>query len=724
MKHLINLVMIILVLFAAVLGNDLGKKLTIKEIFNSHAFDEESIEDIHWTNDGNGIVYRRVTGASLHTDFLYFDIKTGVKSIFLSGQEIRDENNEIFVPWNVIWSPNEKYLLFTDKLPARSTKSGGDFFLFNIKEKKSTNLAKASANQFNVQFSPDSKKIAYVRFNNLYLLDLNSKKETQLTFDGAIHILNGHFDWVYEEEFDIIEGWNWSPDGKYIAYWQIDESKVPEFEIPLFNTLYPKFTKLRYPKAGQNNSKVKVGAVNIETGKNTWFQFEENKDFYIPRIQWLSDSKNLAILKLNRLQNNIQIYSANVTNGEMNKIYEESDERWLEINDDWQILKDTNQYVWTSEKSGFRHIYLNNLNDNKNKQLTFGDWEVREVASVDEEGGFVYFTATKESPVENHIYRVDFAGSKIKQISERSGWHEPVFSPDNKYFLDNYSNLTTPTKTILYKNNGTRKSVLVENELEISDLYNLGIPEFIDVHTENKQELNGWMLKPPDFNSDHKYPLLIYTYGGPGSQSIKDKWGRVSLWLHSLAQNGYVIACADNRGTEGRGAEFKKSVYKKLGQIDVEDQIAAAKYFASLDFIDENRIGMYGWSYGGYMAAMCLLQGNDVFKVAVSVAPVTDWRFYDSIYTECFMQTPKLNPQGYEMGSVMNYVNRLEGKLLLIHGMTDDNVHFQNSVELTDELIRQNKQFDTMFYPGYKHSITAKKEHVYTKINNFILNNL
>jgi len=700
------------------------KQLTIKDIYNSAELRDESLQDIHWKEDGRYLIYRKYTKFGILPDIYQFDLKTKEESVFISGKDIIDpEGNSIFYPWNVIYSPNGKYLLFTDKLPARKTKSGGNFHLYNIKTKKLSRLTKINDNQLNVHFSHDSEKIAFVRNNNLFLMNLQSKKEKQLTFDGTELILNGHFDWVYEEEFDIIEGWQWSPDGKYIAFWQIDEREVPEFKIPLYDKLYPEFITIRYPKAGQTNSKVRIGIVHIENGNNIWFQFNDY-DFYVPRIQWLPDSKQLAIVNLNRLQNHIEIYLGDIDTGKIKKVFDEQNDYWLEIRDDLKFLKNSSQFVWTSENSGFRHIYLNDYETGNNKQITKGDWQIRDVKAVDELNAKIYFTATKSSELENHLYRIDFDGNNLSQLSKEKGWHNVTFSPDSKYYLDKYSNANIPTKSIIFESGGNYISTLAENEMAVLKEFDFSEPEFFKIPLNEKEQLNGWILKPRDFDPKKEYPLLICSYGGPGSQKVKNEWGSVPYWCRLLSQNDVIIACVDNRGTEGRGADFKKYVYKKLGHLDVQDQIDAARYLGSLEYIDENKIGMYGWSYGGYMSLMCLLQGNDVFKLAVSVAPVTDWRYYDSIYTECFMQTPELNPQGYELGSVMNYVELLKGKLLLIHGMADDNVHFQNSAELTKELIRQNKQFDMMFYPGYKHSITGKKEHVFKKITDYILENL
>lgn len=695
-------------------------KITLTDIFNSSKFYGEEIQDFHWKKDGSGIIYREMNNYGLNSDFLNYDIHNDQKNVYLESTDFLIPDG--FSDRNAVWSSDEKYILFTGILPSRDVKAGGNFFLYNIAKNTFRPVYNDKSLKMLGQFSPDSKYLGYVKDNNIFVADINELQEKQITFDGSNHIFNGHFDWVYEEEFDVIEGWKWSTDSKYIAYWQIDERKVPELEIPGFSGLYPKSTKQRYPKAGQKNSEIRIGTVNVESGEIQYFQFEE-KDIYIPRIQWVPDGKNLAIVKLNRLQNHVELYLADILTGDLKKVFEETDNSWIEVRNDLIFLKLTNQFIWTSEKSGFRHIYLQNYQTRAGKQVTSGQWQIREIAGVDEPNEMIYFTCTKESEIENHLYRIDFNGNNLIKISQKKGWHDVVMSPDCKYYLDKFSDVDTPTRSILFDNNGNQITTLLENEISAIKDYNFGSPDFFKIPVD-EVELNGWILKPNDFDAEKEYPLLIYTYGGPGSQKVKNEWRTVSSWFRFLVQNGIIVACVDNRGADGRGAEFKKYVYKKLGQLDVADQIKAAEYLAQLNYVDSERIGMYGWSYGGYMAAMCLLQGNEVFKLAVSVAPVTDWRYYDTIYTEAFMQTPELNKEGYKLGSVMHYADLLKGKLLLIHGMADNNVHFQNSAELVKALVGFDKQFDCMFYPGSKHSIFGKRDHVFTKITNFILENL
>ncbi|MFQ5640256.1 MAG: DPP IV N-terminal domain-containing protein, partial [bacterium] len=530
---------------------------------------------------------------------------------------------------------------------------------------------------------------------------------------------------VYEEEFGVIEGWHWSPDGKYIAYWQLDENRVPEFSISHFDSLHLNWNHMRYPKAGDANSIVKIGVVNIETGNNVWMDIGEEDDIYIPRLKWLPDSRALAMLRLNRLQNHVEILLGDPHTGQTKIVFEESDERYLDlVSGDWTFLKKKNQFVWLSERDGFKHIYLFDLNGKLVRQLTKGRWDVRSVSAVDESGQVIYFTAAKKSPLENHLYRVKFNGKGLTRLTQSPGWHRVNFSPTYDTYIDFFSQANVPAKVGLFTRDGKLIDMLVENEIEALKQVAISAPEFFSFETSDRVSLNAWMIKPLDFDRNATYPLLMYVYGGPGSQTVRNSWGGSRfLWHQMLAQKGYIVASVDNRGTGARGAEFKKMTYKNLGHWEVNDQIEAAKYFGSLPYIDKERIGIWGWSYGGYMASLSLFKGNDVFKAAIAGAPVTHWKFYDTIYTERYMQTPQLNHQGYEISAPLNHAKKLKGNLLVIHGTSDDNVHFQNSVSLVGELIKHNKQFQTMFYPGEYHGV-RRRVHLYTMMTNFVLEKL
>jgi len=730
MRIRIQVFFITLILCAQVLAQNGKQNLTTAEIFNTSKFRDETLNGIHWSQTSDGFYYYKVdTGAGV-TNFLKYDLKAGTQKVVTSVDIIlRNEPDELKKYEHHLWSPDERQILFTGALPSRREKTGGAFSLFDLKTNHLRDLTSTDKNQVNVQFSPDGKSIAFVRDNNLTAVDLGSGQEKQLTFDGQQHVLNGQFDWVYEEEFSIIEAWQWSPDGAYIAYWQSDERRVPEFDIALYDSLHLNWNRMRYPKPGDPNSIVKIGVVNVSSGKNVWMDLGADDNIYIPRILWLPKGDWLSIQRMNRLQNKNELLLGDINSGKTSVLLTETDDRWVEVHDNLIFLSAADHFLWTSERDGYNHIYLYSLDGRLIRQLTKGPWDVSEITAVDEYNEIVYFMASEHSPLENHLYSIGLNGKNMKRITQIPGWHTVQFAPDYRHFIDTYSQINTPPKIGLFTARGELKNMIVENkQLALND-YSLSRYEFFTFTASDGIQLNGYMLKPPDFDANKKYPVLTYSYGGPGSQTVQNQWdGRRSLWFQMLAENGYIIVSVDNRGTGARGAAFKKATYKNMGNLEVKDQIEAAKYLGSLSYIDKNRIGMFGWSYGGFMAALCLFKGNDVFKAAISVAPVSHWKFYDSIYTERYMQTPQLNSQGYNSTGPLHFVKDLKGSLLLIHGTADDNVHFQNSVTLVNELIKQNKQFQTMFYPGRYHGIRegAKntQDHIYTLMTNFILEKL
>jgi dipeptidyl-peptidase-4 len=706
------------------------KNFTTADIFSSSKFRDEALSGAHWSKNGDGIYHYKVDSAAGVTNFFKYNVANGDQKVVATVTAIlRNHPREIKKFEHHIWSPDERRILFTGTLPARRPKTGGNFSIFDLETKQLRALTSNNNAQASVQFSPDGKSIAFVRDNNLMLMELESGEERQLTSDGQPHLLNGLFDWVYEEEFSIIEAWQWSPDGAYIAYWQTDERPLPRFDIALYDSLHLNWNRMRYPKAGDPNSTVKIGVVDIKSGKTVWMDIGANEDMYVPRIEWFPAGNRLAIQRLNRLQNKNELLIGDAITGKTKVILTETDDKWVEVHDNLFFLSKSDQFLWTSERDGYNHIYLYNLHGKLIRQLTKGQWDVAEINAVDETSRLVYFLASEATPLENHLYAVDLNGQNFKRITKHPGWHRIDFSPNYKHYIDTYSQIDSPPQIGLFANNGDLKRMLVENKQDALNEYRLSRYEFFSFTTSDSVQLNGYILKPPDFDAGTQYPVLMYVYGGPGSQTVQNQWeGRRGLWFQMLAQNGYIVASVDNRGTGARGAAFKKVTYKNLGEWEAHDQIEAAKYLGSLPYVDQSRIGIFGWSYGGFMAALCMFKGNDVFKAGISVAPVTHWKFYDSIYTERYMQTPQLNPEGYRKTAPINFAQNLKGNLLLVHGTADDNVHFQNSVELVNELIKHNKQFETMFYPGRYHGIREgarnTQEHIYTLMTKFLFDEL
>ncbi|MFA6978377.1 MAG: S9 family peptidase [Ignavibacteriaceae bacterium] len=702
------------------------KELTVELIQTNKDFFGKNLSGVQWFSGGEKFSFLKRDPAAKATAIYEHDCKTGEEKILVPGNDLKlKPEDQPFSIQNYEWLPNEKYILFTGTLPARSLKTGGAFYIYEIAQKKFFELASSEKKQENARFSPDGEKLAFVRDNNVFVVDIQSQKETQITFDGSETLLNGNFDWVYEEEFSIINGIEWSPDSKRIAFWQLDQSQVPEMHIAKWDSLYLNFLDMRYPKAGTRGSFVKIGIADIATAKTVWVDLGEETDIYIPRLKFTTDANLLAVQRLNRLQNKLDILFADVVTGKTKTVFAQSDSCWIDINDNLQFLKDKKHFIWTSAKDGFEHIYLFDYNGNQIKQLTSGNFEVDKILGVDETNKEIYFTSNERSTVNSDLYSVNYESSKRNRITETKGSHTIDLSPNQKYFIDRYSNANLLGSVYLYKTNGDKIRDLVVSDMSVFKDYNLSPVEFFRFKTTDGVELDASIIKPANFDPSKKYPVLVNNYSGPGSKIVTDAWGR-DLWFQMLSQKGYIIFAVDNRGTSGRGESFKKIVYKNLGYWEVNDQIEGAKYLASLPYVDASRIGIWGWSYGGYASALTLAKAPDYFKAAIAVAPVTDWRFYDNIYTERYMSTPQLNPKGYETSSVMTYADQLKGKLLLIHGTADDNVHFENSVALVTKLVAENKPFQTMYYPEKNHGIGGGKTrlHLYQLMTEFLLNNL
>ncbi|MBF7092286.1 S9 family peptidase [Flavobacterium sp. ALJ2] len=604
-----------------------------------------------------------------------------------------------------------------------------DYYLYNIDTKELTKLF-----DFQVQeptFSPDGQKIAYAKENNLYVYDLASKKSTQITADGKKNsIINGITDWVYEEEFAFVRAFDWSKDSKKLAYIRFDESMVPEFSMSIFKTdLYPTIETFKYPKAGEKNAVVSLHIYDAAANDTKEVKLGNYNDFYIARIKWTNDTNTLSAQVLNRHQNNLDLLFVDGASGASKVVLNEKDKAYIDVTDNLTFLKD-NSFIWTSEKDGFNHIYLYDKTGKLKNQVTKGNWEVTSYYGFDEKTKTVFYQSTENGSINRDIYRIALDGKNKVRLSKNVGTSKATFSPNFQYYINTFSSASQPTTfTLNEAKAGKELQVIENNEALASSLkaYNLATKEFLVLKTAKGNELNAWILKPKDFDPAKKYPVFMFQYSGPGSQQVANQWNNSNdYWFEMLTQQGYIVACVDGRGTGFKGAEFKKVTQLQLGKYEVEDQIDAAKVIGNYSYVDASRIGIFGWSYGGFMASNCIFQGNDVFKMAIAVAPVTNWRFYDSVYTERYMQTPQENASGYDNNSPINHVDKLKGKFLLIHGSADDNVHVQNTMQMMEALIQANKQFDSQIYPDKDHGIYGGKTRVqlYTKMTNFIKENL
>jgi len=704
------------------------KQLTVHDIYGTALFLGKSLRGIHWMKSGDRFSFLKADTTTKLTNIWLYDARSGNEKMIVDAKNLLlKDGKKPFRIINYDWSPSEQQILFTETLPARGLKSGGNFYLYDLRTKEFRQLTNTKEPQSIIQFSPDGNYISFVRSNNLFILDLKTGTETQLTHDGSDVIINGKFDWVYEEEFGIINGYEWSPDSKRIAFWRLDVSHEPIYTMTDFMPLHLSLEQQRYPNPGDSNAVVRIGVVHIATGEVRWMDIGENTDIYIPRIKWTPDSRYLSIQRLNRAQNKLELLFADPATGRSTVVLTETDSAWVSVRNDLTFLTTKNLLLWSSERSGFLHLYLFDYRGNMVRQITHGNWEVSDLLGIDEKHQRVYFTSTKNSPLERQLYSIKLDGSGLRQLSSDPGIHRPVFSPTFAYYLDNFSNVQTPPQLRLHKASGELVRIIEENKIPELENYTMGHHQFLSFFTSDSVQLNAWMITPVDLDSAKKYPVLVYVYGGPGSQTVLNAWGGQSyLWYQMLAEKGYIVFSVDGRGTGGRGRAFEKIVHRQLGKWEVHDQIEAAKYLASLPFVDKNRIGIWGWSYGGYMASLTLLVGADYFRGAVAVAPVTDWRLYDSIYTERYMGTPDGNPDGYKESAPLNHVEKLKGKLLVIHGTSDDNVHWQNTIQLVATLQKQNKQLSTMFYPNKDHGIYGgnTRENLFTLITDFIVQNL
>ncbi|HOZ30998.1 MAG TPA: S9 family peptidase [Bacteroidales bacterium] len=701
-------------------------EITVEDLYQKGTFRQNYVIGIVSMNDGEHYTNLNMTRNAI----VKYSYQTGekIETIFATKDFDYPELDWIL---DYEFSADESKLLISFQYePIYRNSFKAEYFIYNISDSSLVRLSENGKQQL-ASFSPDGTKIAFVRENNIYVKDITVENapEVQLTKDGEWNkIINGAPDWVYEEEFSYNKAYDWSSDSKKIAFLKTDETNVKMFSFIQYGELYPVNYDYKYPKAGEENSKVSLYIVNVENGNTITADMGELEDIYIPRLMFTNDANLLAAVKMNRLQNKYELYLINAETGKSEVLLTLEDEKYMEINDDLTFLADNSHFIYSHEASGFRHIYLYDMNGTEVKQLTSGDWEVTSFYGVDETNGLIYFQAAKTSPMNREIYSVDLQGNNMKLLTEKAGTNEATFSKNFKYFINDWSDANTPPVTTLYDNTGKLIRELESNKSlvkKVTEDYEFSKKEFFTFKTSDGTELNGWMIKPAKMKGKNN-PVMMYVYGGPGSQTVTNSWDRDMGWWQLLAQKGYIIVSVDNRGTGARGKEFRQVTYEQLGKYEVLDQIEAAKYLGSLKYVDKNRIGIFGWSYGGYMTGLCLTLGAEWFKLGIAVAPVTNWRYYDSIYTERYNGLPQDNASGYDDNSPINHVKMMKGKFLLIHGTADDNVHFQNSVDLVEKLIAADVDFETMYYPNCDHGIYGgnTRNHLYRKMTNFVLENL
>lgn len=712
------------------------RNFELEDLYMRPTFSQKGVRGMNPMKDGK-------TYGSFEKGVLnIYDYKSGklVNSLFGVADLVLEGETEPIGLQNYELSDNEdKVLCVTEMESIYRHSFHATYYIYDLNTKVLQPLS-MNGKQRLATFSPDASKVAFMRDNNLFVKNLIDGEEKQFTFDGLYnHVINGAPDWVYEEEFGFSQGFCWSPDSKKIAFLRFDESNVKEFQMEEFEGLYPDWYSFKYPKAGEANSVVEVFVYDLESGKSVKMDTGQETDIYLPRMKWTKDANTLAIQRLNRHQNHLEILAANATTGTSRVFYDETNAYYIDITDDWTFLEDGNSFLMTSEKSGYNHIYLYLLDGTMVKQLTSGNWDVTRVYGFD--GKEVFFQAAKNTPVDRQIYAVNLKG-QVREVIGKEGTNNARFSNDFSYLININSSITQPNQYVLYTKKGKEVRVLEDNHELVEKLatFNLGEKKLVKVSDPafvmpdgNTVDVDAWQILPPDFDPNKKYPVLIYVYGGPGHQTVCNSWAHSDYWwMQLLAQHGIISVSINNRGSGAQGEMFKKMTYLQLGKYETEDMITLAKYMAKQPYVDAEHIGIYGWSYGGFMAANGITKGADVISTAVSVAPVTNWRYYDNVYTERFMRTPQENPDGYDLNSPVHNTALIKGNYLLCHGSGDDNVHYQNAMELIKAMVSNGKQFDLLIYPNKNHGIYGGYEygdgecrmHLFTKIDNFLFEHL
>lgn len=704
------------------------RDITFSDIWEKGTFQVKSVPGFNVLKNGEDFSRSEENGSKIGL----YNLKDGkrIKTIFEKPDSVGSIDHYSFS------EDEQKMLIYTEEQPIYRRSAFYKVYVYDLKSKllKSLDADKV----LHATFNPASNKVAFVKNDNLYIDDLQSGILTAVTTDGSKnHIINGNCDWVYEEEFEFTRAFEWSPDGKYLAYYRFDESGVPDYTLFFYNddSAYPQPYTYKYPKAGEKNSIVTIHIYDVANRQGHTAQTGKETDQYIPRIQWSPKGNNLCIFRMNRWQNKLELLLENAESKKSEIIFTEEDKYYVDINNNLtannnlNFLPDGHSLIINSEKSGFNQLYIWDWKSKNLNQITKGNWDVDKIIGVDNKNKLIYYTAAKESPMQRKLYRIQMNGKNDICLTPKNGYHEISGFTGNQYFLDGYSRANQVPVYQLVDASGKLVRILEDNHQLAKTLkdYNISPVQFFKIPNADGIELNAWKILPPDFDSTKKYPVLMFQYSGPGSQQVLDKFPLGNyFWHEMMAQKGYIIVCVDGTGTGMRGWAFQNKTYLNLGKYESRDQIDAAKYLGKLPYVDKSRIGIWGWSFGGFMSATCILKGADVFKAAVAVAPVTNWRYYDDIYTERYMRRPQDNPKGYDENAPELMAGKLKGKFLIIHGLADDNVHFQNSAMLVKHLVEANKQFEATYYPNKNHSIYGgvTREQLFHRITDFITANL
>ncbi len=709
-----------------------GKALTVERIYSMPSLSGRLTRGLTWTPDGKQLSYFETKGAGKEakSELWVMEATNGERRLLVAADKLEsilpaDSSKPTQAtglgrraPAQYQWAPDGAGILFQGPTALA---------WLDLKSQAARTLVSGKAAIADPKISPNGKFVSFVRDHNVWLVNLADGKERPITQGGTEEIRKGELDWVYPEELEIKTAYWWSPDSSTIAYLEMDERKVSQYPLVDFSSPSGEAELERYPVAGGANPVVRVLVVSVQGGEPRAMDIGAETDIYIPRVNWLNDSKHIAIQRLNRAQNTLDLLIANAATGKTRTALTESDPSWVNVGDELYFFKDGKRFLWSSERTGYRHLYLYDLEGKLLGQITKGEWEVTSLNAVEESKGVVYFTATEKSPLKRHLYRVGVDGSGFARITKEEGTHDAVLAPSAAAFYDTYSNTAAPPRQDLYRADGSRIAVINENQVtELAD-YRLSPVEFLTVKSRDGVLLNASIIKPPNFDAQKKYPVLVSTYGGPHAQVVRNVWGGSSfLWHELMAQKGYIVFLLDNRGSAGRGHVFETPLHLRLGAQELSDQRDGVQYLKSLPYVDAGRIGIWGWSYGGHMTLHAMFEAGDDFKAGFAGGPVTDWRYYDSIYTERYLGLPQKNEKGYRDSSPVKYAAQLKGKLLIAHGTGDDNVHFANTLTVINELIEAGKYVEVLAFPGRGHGVSdpPARRVLMQRVTQFFLDNL
>jgi len=709
-----------------------GEELTVKRIYSQPSLSGRLSRGVQWSPDSKQVSFLETKGQGkdAKTELWALDPANGERHLLVSSEKLAtvlppDKAQPTQATGlgrraasQYSWSPDGHSILF---IAARS------LGLLDLKTEQARVVLAGQERIADVKFAPDGKSITYVSQHNLHVITVADGKDRLLTTGGTEEIRKGELDWVYPEELDLKTAYWWSPDSSKVAFLEMDERNVSKYPLVDFASYEGEADEERYPVAGGANPIVKVYIVDIASGKTKLMDTGAEINQYIPRVDWLPDSKRVAIQRLNRAQEQLDILLADAASGKSSVLLSEKDPYWINVTDDLRFLKDGKRFLWSSERTGYRHLYLYSIEGKEIAQLTKGEWEVSAVQALDEARGLVYFTATEKSPMERHLYRAAFDGSGFTRITKNDGTHATQLSPDASVFVDTYSNTMTPQQQWINRADGGSPIVLNENKVADLEKYHLVAPEFLQVKSHDGMVLNAWMIKPPNFDSAKKYPVLVYTYGGPHAQVVVNSWGGTNfLWHQLMAQKGFVIFALDNRGSAGRGHRFEEPIHLRFGAQELSDQRDGVTWLKAQPWVDGSRIGIWGWSYGGHMTLHAMFSDPDDFRAGFAGGPVTDWRYYDSIYTERYIGLLPENEENYQSSSPIEKADQLQGKLLIAHGTGDDNVHFANTLSLIDKLVEKGKYVEVMPFPGRGHGVADPPARIVlmNRVTQFFLENL